>query len=228
MGLFTRISKLELLIAVVCLIVAIGFPPIGVLIDFILVLVYFIVDKNRKVKFRSIGFIGPQNGWINAVSLCLFYGITIELSFQIVFNPIIELVIASEVDLTAYDGIRGNLINYLGVLFIGWVVGGFIEEILFRGFLITRISNLFKNYNVGNWFAIILTSLVFGFSHLYQGWSGVISTGLISIIFGFIFIKHQKVLWYTILTHGFVNTTALTIMWLDLDKVLGKLLYNSL
>ncbi|WKK77757.2 type II CAAX endopeptidase family protein [Marivirga salinae] len=226
MGLFKKISKVELFLAIACLLVALAFPPIGVLIGFIIVLVYLLVGKDHKEKFKSIGFRSPKDGWIKTVFLCLIYGILIEVSFQIVVNPVIEIITAAEVDLTAYDGIRNNFINYLSVLLIGWVVGGFIEEILFRGYLITRLSKLFQIEKAGNWFAIILTSLVFGFSHLYQGWSGVISTGLISIIFGFIFIQHRKVIWYTILTHGFINTTALTLMWLDYDNISEKLLFN--
>ncbi len=124
----------------------------------------------------------------------------IEVSFQIFFTPVIEKLINSKIDLTAYDSIRGNFPNYLLMLLVGWVVGGLIEEILFRGFLITRLSRLFKNINIGHWFAIVLTSLTFGFSHLYQGWSGVISTSLIALLFGLIFIVEQNIMVYNINT----------------------------
>lgn len=225
MDFLKRISKSELYITIVGLLVTVSLPPIGVLIGFVIVLVYLIIGKDRKEKLKSIGFNSPD-GWRTTIFLCLLFGILIELSFQIVFTPIIEMISNSTVDLSAYDGIRGNFLNYLVVLLIGWVAGGFVEEVLFRGFLITRISKLFRNINIGNWFAILLTSVIFGFSHLYQGLSGVIGTGLISVILGFIFIKYRGILWYSILTHGFVNTTALTLMWLNIDTRLGKLLFD--
>ena len=156
----------------------------------------------------------------------MIIAIAIELSFEIFFNPIIEKFTASKIDLTSYDNMRGNLSNYITWLFIGWIVGGFIEEVLFRGFLITRISNLFNRENVGNWFAIVITSAIFGFSHLYQGWSGVISTGLIAILFGIVFIKSNKILWYSILTHGFVNVIGLTVIFLNMDKCLSTLIFK--
>ncbi len=63
-----------------------------------------------------------------------------------------------------------NVSNYLILIVVGWIVGGFIEEMLFRGFLITRISNWFKNHSaLGDAVAIAFTSAPFGFSHLYQG-----------------------------------------------------------
>jgi uncharacterized protein len=225
MDIFKRISKIELLLVIASLLIAVALPPLGVLIGFVLVLLYLLVGKNRKENLKSIGFTSPES-WTKTILICLFLGIIIELSFQIVLNPIIEKLTNSSIDLTAYDGIRNNFINFLSVLLIGWVAGGFIEEILFRGFLITRISKLFRNINLGNWLAILLTSIIFGFSHLYQGLSGVISTGLISVILGFIFIKYRRILWYSILTHGFINTTALTLMWLDVDTKLGNLLFK--
>lgn len=220
-----QISKVELFLTLLCLIVVIAVPPVGVLIAFLLVLFYLLIGEERKRKVHSIGLRAPAD-WISTIGICLALGISIEMGFQLVFNPLIEELTGSKVDLTAYDGIRGNFTNYLLLLLIGWVVGGFIEEILFRGFLITRLSRIVKKEQLGNWFAILLTSLTFGFSHLYQGWSGVISTSLMGLIFGFIFIRSNKLLWYTIVTHGFINTTALTLMWLDLDKVLGSLLFK--
>lgn len=225
MDIIKRITKIEIIIAIACLLITIAVPPIGVLISFILVLLYLLIGKDRKEKLKSIGFKSPSD-WRRAIILCLLFGILIELSFQTVFNPITQKLTDSDIDLKAFDGIRGNFPNYLAMLVIGWVVGGFIEEILFRGFLITRISKIFRNVNVGNWLAILATSIIFGFSHFYQGLNGMISTGLISVILGIIFIKFRNILWYSILTHGFINTVGLTLIWLDLDKFLGSLIFK--
>jgi membrane protease YdiL (CAAX protease family) len=225
MDIIKRITKIELLITIACLLVTVTFPPIGVLIGFIIVLLYILIGKDRKEKLKSIGFKTPS-GWVKAIFLCLFFAILIEVSFQTLFNPIIQKLTGSEIDLKAFDGIRGNFHFYLGMLLVGWVAGGFIEEILFRGFLITRISKIFRNVKVGDWFAILTTSVIFGFSHYYQGLNGMITTGLISVILGIIFIKSRNILWYSILTHGFVNAIALTLMWLDLDTFLGGLIFK--
>jgi membrane protease YdiL (CAAX protease family) len=223
MEIIKRITKIELLIAIACLLISVAFPPIGVLIGFIIVLVYLLIGKDRKGKLKSIGFKTPDD-WTKVILLCLVFAVLIELSFQTLFNPILQKLTGSEIDLKAFDGIRGNFPFYLGMLVAGWVAGGFIEEILFRGFLITRISKIFRNVNLGNWLAILTTSAIFGFSHYYQGLNGMITTGLISILLGIIFIKSRKILWYSILTHGFINTIALTLMWLDIDLFLGDLI----
>lgn len=216
--------KIELGIVILCLLVILLLPPIGVFISFLAVLIYLIIGKDRQIKFKSIGFKNPENWW-NTIFLCLIFGILIEFSFQIIFNPIIEIVTESKIDLSAYENLRGNVSNYIIMIGIGWIVGGFIEEILFRGFLLTRISRLFKKNILGYFIAIVVTSAAFGFSHLYQGWSGVLSTGLIAVIFGILFILNNKIIWYPILTHGFVNMTGLTIILFDCGQKLRDLIF---
>jgi uncharacterized protein len=217
-------TKIELIITVLSLLLVLFFPPIGVLISFLIVITYLTWGKNRALKFRSIGFKTKQN-WPRLILICLIIGIVIEISFQILFNPILENITDSKIDLSAYDHLRGNILNYLIMILVGWIVGGFIEEILFRGFLITRISGFFKHNTLGDIIGLLTTSAAFGYSHMYQGWSGVLSTGLISLIFGIIYLNSGKNLWYPILTHGFVNMAALTIIYLDIDTYLGGILF---
>ncbi len=144
----------------------------------------------------------------------------IELSFQMVINPLIQKLTGSIIDLNAFDVIRGNFPYYMSKHLVGWIAGGFVKEILFRGFLITRISKIYQKVNVENWIAILVTSAIFGSSHYYQGLNGMVTTGL---NLGFIFIKSRNILWYLIFTHGFVNTIALTLMWLEIETFLGSL-----
>lgn len=217
-------KKPEAILVIVSLLMILLFPPLGVLIAFGVVMIYLLAGADRRKRFESIGFRG-EGSKLKLLLLSLALGIVIELTFQIVVNPLIEQLFAARVDLSAYDFMRGNLQGYLMILAVGWLVGGFIEEILFRGFLLTRISGWFSHSGIGNFVAVAATSAAFGFSHLYQGWSGVVSTGLIAIIFGMLFIRQKKILWYPILTHGFVNTTSITLMYLNYDLVLRDLLF---
>lgn len=219
-----RINLPEVVLALLCLLVILFFPPTGIVVSFVVVLIYLLFGKNRMQKFRSIGFQTPSNMG-SAILICLFLGILIEVTSEVFINPLIELGTKSSINLSDFDNVRGNIPHYLIWILLGWVIGGFLEEILFRGFLITRLSSVFAKEWVGNILAILITSATFGFSHMYQGWSGVISTGLIAIILGLIFVKSKKILWYSILTHGFINTTAFTLIYLDFDKVLATLVF---
>ena len=225
MVVLNKLSKIELAIILLCIVITISIPGLGVLISFAIVFIYLLSGKKRKQNFKSIGFVSPDN-WLKTILISIILAIVIQAAMTILAGPLIDKITNAETDLTAFNNIRGNWINYLLLILVGWLVGGFIEEILFRGFLITRISKFFSNEELGNWIAIIITSFIFGFSHLYQGWDGVINTGLTALLLGIIFIKSGKILWYSIITHGFINVIGLTLIYLEWDKNFEGLLFN--
>lgn len=203
-------EKLELIITILTVIFILAIPQYGVIIAFIIVVAYLRRSKNRKELRKSIGLSSPKS-LMALVIVTAFLGALIELTMEIFLNPLIEKLTHSKIDLSEVE--MTSIGDYLTWIVIGSVLGGLLEEILFRGFLITRISNFLKENKSSDILALFTTSILFGLCHFYQGWSGVISTGIIGFIFGIIFLAFNKNLWYSILTHGFVNVTALTILY---------------
>ena len=62
---------------------------------------------------------------------------------------------------------------------------GFSEELLFRGFLIDYLNQNFMRLDT--WALILISSLVFGFAHLYQGWRGIVLTGVLGCVFALLY-----------------------------------------
>jgi len=215
-------EKVELTITILSIMLLLAIPQYGVILSFIIVIAYLRRSKNRKELLKSIGLKRPKNLFI-LIIIGVFLGALIELTTEIFFNPIIEKLTHSKIDLSEID--LSRIGNYLTWIVIGFVIGGLLEEILFRGFLLTRISKILKLNKSSNLLALLATSFLFGFCHFYQGWSGVISTGLIGFIFAIIFLAFDKNLWYTILTHGFVNMTALTILYFGYYDKLEHLIF---
>ncbi len=218
------LNKLEMILTIVCLLLIVYVPQWGLIISFFSVLIYLLIGKDRKIKFNSIGFKRTQS-WLKTVLISLGLGIVIELSFQILINPLFDKLTGSMIDLSNFDSVQGNLSVYLAMLAIGFIIGGLFEEILFRGFLMTRIAQFFNSEAAGFTVAIISTSAIFGFSHMYQGWSGVLNTGFTAVIFGIIFLKFNKNLWYAIFTHGFVNLVGFTVLYLGIGEDLRTLIF---
>ncbi len=196
-------------------------PPIGVLIAFGIVMVIIVLNRKDPI-LKSIGFVSQKN-WLKTILISLALGILIELSFQLFFNHIFEYVTSSKIDVSGFDNVRGNFIPFIIMLIVGWIVGGFIEEITFRGYLITRLIKVFGDSQIVLFLILLIISATFGLAHLYQGWAGVLSTGTIAFIFGLVFIKSKFNIWYPILTHGFVNTVGFTLIYLDLDVVIQNI-----
>ncbi len=70
---------------------------------------------------------------------------------------------------TEYDFIKGKLLNLVMTILAAWIIGGFYEEIVFRGFIQTKIQESIKSYKYSFWKAGLLTSLLFGLYHWQQG-----------------------------------------------------------
>ena len=57
------------------------------------------------------------------------------------------------------------------------LTAGICEEIIFRGFLVFLLQAIFSSLPI--YLIVIISSVIFGLVHLYQGWQGIIKTGVI-------------------------------------------------
>jgi membrane protease YdiL (CAAX protease family) len=81
------------------------------------------------------------------------------------------------------------------------------EELLFRGFLLWA----FAVYG-GVWVAALLSSLVFGLGHAYQGWLGLLRTAFIGFVFAIGFVLTRS-LWWLMMAHIAVNLLGGLFAW---------------
>ncbi len=100
-----------------------------------------------------------------------------------------------------------------GVDILLFIVSSFttalFEEIVFRGILFALLASLFKNTKKGLWLSFLLSSILFGISHLFNGFSigGAIQavyTTLTGGLFAFCLIKTKNLLCST-LVHAVYN-----------------------
>ena len=115
-----------------------------------------------------------------------------------------------------FANLPGNLPVYLFWLAIAWIIGGFTEELLFRGFLISRFERLFTKFPGAVFIAVALQALLFGQQHYYyQGTTGLITTGLLAVASGLLYLAFKRNLWPLIISHGLINTVGLTVIFLQ-------------
>jgi len=58
---------------------------------------------------------------------------------------------------------------------------GICEELVYRGFMVFLMQAVFPDIPI--FIIITITGVLFGLGHLYQGWQGVIQTGIVGTIF---------------------------------------------
>jgi uncharacterized protein len=96
----------------------------------------------------------------------------------------------------------------LWVIGVAWLAAGFGEEVLWRGFLLDRLMRL-RGIAGRLWLAIVIQAAAFALPHLYQGWSGVIITGVVGLFFGWLRTTTHWNLWPLIIAHATVDTAML-------------------
>jgi len=103
---------------------------------------------------------------------------------------------------------------FAGWLAIAWSAAAFGEEIVFRGYLQTRVAGLLGGGGAAWATAIVVQAGLFGAGHAYQG-AGVVVTTFVSGLFsGALFLALRRNLWPLILAHGIWDTLGLWLIYL--------------
>ncbi len=181
-------------------------PGIGAL--FSLVVVAFALIFHKDARRATLRWWGDNPG--RMILIGIGAGVVIHIAFSIFVEPLIQMGLNEEIDLSNFDAVEGNLTNYLILLAIGVFFGGFAEELMFRGFVVGWGEHLFGG---GAIILVVLSATVFGAAHLYQGPSGMLSTGLIGLAFGLLYLMTGRRLIPCMLAHATVDILGITELY---------------
>jgi membrane protease YdiL (CAAX protease family) len=167
----------------------------------------------KPARRPSLAFVDAQ--WARHALIGLAGGLLLWFLSDQVWEPLVQQWFGP-IKLDSFAAVRGNVVNYLLLLAAGFVFGGGIEEIVFRGFVIGWGSALFGQRSVGP--LVVLSSAVFGLGHLYQGPSGAISTGLIGLGFALLYVGTGKKLLAPMLAHMTLDAIGITQLYLGVHR----------
>lgn len=104
-------------------------------------------------------------------------------------------------------------------LFAGTSIGaGVSEELLFRGFLLYYLDRHFPGLDWGA--QILISGLVFGWAHLFQGWRGMALTGILGASFALLYIATDSLL-SPMVIHTAIDLRILIIVTPERMRSLG-------
>jgi membrane protease YdiL (CAAX protease family) len=132
-----------------------------------------------------------------------------------VYHPFITHFFVVE-PYTEYDFIRNKLSNLIITLIAAWIIAGFYEEIVFRGFIQTTIREWLVKSRHSFWLAGFLTSILFGLYHWQQGIFGIVGSLLAGLFWTFLLWRYKGNLWYPIISHAIYDTIALTMIYVGI------------
>lgn len=198
-------------------------PGIGILGAIIIILLFLWA---RGDPLTSIGFAPPQN-WFFTILRGLGLGLIIQLLSVILIEPVTEKITNSKHDHSVIDAVKGNWKVFLQWMLMVWILVAVIEEGIYRGYLMTEMKNLLGLGFIALIVILLYSSVVFGLSHGYQGLSGMLSTGIVGVILGGIFILSEFNLWLVIFTHGFIDTIGIGLIAIGGDEYLKKQIWQN-
>ena len=166
--------------------------------------------------------LGKVDVW-SSLKWAFIYTLALILINDILLSPLIESYFFTDIDLRAFDSLRGNTTNLIVYLLLIWTLIAFGEEFFFRGYLMNRLAHLFNALRYPWLVAAILSSLIFGMAHSYQGTSGIITTGIVGLILAFSFYKNRQNLVISMLCHGLYDTYGLLMIYFNKDQLFKEI-----
>ena len=104
--------------------------------------------------------------------------------------------------MSRYDEITGNLGAAIAMALVLPVTASIPEEIIYRGFLMGRLSDIFGRNTSGSFITVLVQALAFGSVHFMWGIGGVIVTVIMGIVWGTAYLLCGRNLWVVIIAHS--------------------------
>jgi membrane protease YdiL (CAAX protease family) len=165
-----------------------------------------------------VGLRWPVAPW-RTILYAVAASIALLFAIRIAIIPFAVFVAGEPVDLSIF-GEAGDTRAFLAWLAEALTLSAFGEEMVFRGYLIRRVSELMGNTSVGRVAAVVVSSTLFGLAHRYQGWAGVIATAMIGAALATLYLCNRENLWTVIVCHGIVDTVMLSALYFGHRSVL--------
>ena len=143
---------------------------------------------------RAINF--NYNIWFNVIIL-VSSGLILTFSLRTFIFSLASKTFREEISLEiAGDEVASSILPrtkkekhlYLFLSFSS----GICEELIYRGFMAFLLQAIFPEIPVP--LLVLIPSVLFGIGHLYQGWRGIIQTGLVGAIFMCLFLVTNSLL----------------------------------
>lgn len=190
-----------------------GLIPVPFAYSIPILLFIWLYLKHYRLNFSDIGF-DLKSFNLKSLFIGGLIAIVIFCFLQFIFFPILNSFIQfDEVYVELYNQIRGNTGFYIFILIMGWFIGGIYEEIVFHGFIFSRLEKMLPG-KFASVIAFLFTSLLFGLYHIQLGAADTINAILAGAGYLALVLYYKRNLWYGIFCHAIYDTIVITLLYL--------------
>ena len=168
----------------------------------------------RKLHWRDVG-LSRNRSWLLTLALGLGAGLLMEALQLFLSQPLLIRLTGKQPDLSDFQAIHGNLKLLLLVVALAWTLAAFGEEMVWRGYLMNRVADLWKHTRLARMVSLVVVNLGFGYAHSYQGITGIIDEGLSGVLLGLLYLGTGCNLSVPIIAHGVTDTVDVLLIFLS-------------
>jgi uncharacterized protein len=154
--------------------------------------------------------LGAPDSWMMTLAYALAW-LALMLAYSPIADKIATRFLHKTPTLNSFRVIQQSKAKLIGGILVAWILGGFLEELVFRGIVLkwseSYLAALIRE-PIATGFAICIAALGAGLIHFYQGPRAMAIITQLSVLFGVLFVVSGYNLWTVILCHGFYDTIA--------------------
>ncbi|MBS1933647.1 MAG: CPBP family intramembrane metalloprotease [Bacteroidetes bacterium] len=190
-----------------------SYLPLFLYVPVVLTVLWIFLKYISKENFKDIFFrfknFETKSIWIGALLAVIVFGL-----LQFAFMPLVKNIFPDKnINLKDFSFITHNPVNFIFVLLMALIVGGFYEELVFHGFIFTRFEKLFTGKNRFI-ISFVITNIIFAAYHYQQGILGVVNAFVAGSCYQAAILMNKKNLWYGLFFHSFYDFIGLTFIFL--------------
>ena len=187
---------------------------IGAIRDpWVLVAVGAALWQGNDRSWTSLGFSAPDGWrlWVAVGLVLLIVAHQVQSVMAVARDPNARASVRQQ-----FSGMLADVLPHTRTE-VHWFAGvsltaGFCEEFLYRGYFIWTLAPW-----LGWWGAAALSVALFAIGHAYQGWQGVLRTGVVGLSFTLVMVVSNS-LWPAIVLHAIVDVAGGMMAWLALRE----------
>ena len=202
------------------LVVGITLPDMPLLrhtyLAFAFILLLMLWVKARGETWGSFGLIAFKPRYLALGVLLAVVDIVLDGVVRSIATPLIVSWTGADphLDEKTFAELKGNLPLFLMIIPSVWLFAAFGEEFLFRGYLLTRLAQIFGETRPAWVLAIVGQAAAFALAHWYQGPVGMFPIFVGALVAGTVSVAWGRNLWPVIVAHGLVDTLGFTLLYL--------------
>jgi membrane protease YdiL (CAAX protease family) len=164
----------------------------------------------RKQSWKDLGLKKPKNllKTLGVAGIILLGTVVSIMIFEAFVRDLIFTSTEATHESSVFSDPEESGAYFISILFFVWIES-FLEELQDRGFSLNRFQSLFSKLPLSAVLAVLMQAAIFGFRHSYDLSPRSVTTGLIGLVFGTVYVLTGRNLWPLILAHIILNTMSM-------------------